>query len=1495
MNMNVKQLFAALLLLLPVSISAQQPTYFTPYQTTQLRLPSVPLLVNDPYFSFWSPFDKLTGGTVRHWSDAEKPIDGLLRVDGQNYRWMGNGQQFLLMPIAPMADDGDSWTGRVSHTKQNNTNWTSRNFNDSSWKEEKAAWGTKGEYPYVHNAWTDTNSDIYVRRTVTLTADDLKKDLWIEFSHDDVFELYVNGTQVIGTGETWIQGETHRLTDSEKQKLVVGDNVLAAHCHNTSGGAYIDFGLFENVFQTGANIMTATQKSVDVMATQTFYTFTCGPVELDVVFTAPMIIDDLDLVSTPINYISYQVRSTDGAQHNVQFYVATTPRLTVNELSQAVDASIVTEGGVNYAKAGTTAQKVLGRAGDLICIDWGYLYLSAQNGNVTVAPTAIVESTFTNTGQLPEYGGEVRNQSPSNMTTMAYSHNFGSVSQASSFMMIGYDEVKDIRYFNKDYKGYWARNGKTIFQAFDEMAEGYNDIMQRCQQQDKTIYDDGLAAGNVKYAELLAGSYRQVLAAHKLFEDDGGRLLYFSKENNSNGCVNTVDLTYPSAPLFLLYNTELQKGMMTSIFEYQRTGRWNKDWAAHDLGTYPHANGQVYGGDMPLEESGNMLTLAAMICKIEGNTNWINTYWSICTRWVNYLVNNGQDPDTQLCTDDFAGHWAHNANLSIKAIMGIAAYAEMCKMRGREDLYNRYMNTARRMALVWDIDDRDGNHYKLAFDRGGSWSQKYNLVWDKLWGLSLFPRYVDEREMKFYLTKQNTYGLPLDSRENYTKSDWVMWTAAMADDNDTFLKFSDLVWKYANETRTRWPLSDWYWTGSGEARGFRARSVIGGHWMKVLMDKYAPVIETPEWTPQGNNIKTRWAAEVNPQQPLPEYPRPQMVRDQWMNLNGLWDYAITPQTQRSIPTSWDGKILVPFPVESSLSGVMRMLEKNNYLWYRRTFTLPSDWSGQQVMLNFGAVDYQARVYLNGTLVGTHTGGYGAFSFDITSKLTSGENTLVVMVVDNTDETTQPLGKQRYNPGGPGSIWYTQVSGIWQTVWLEPVPQKHISNIITTPDIDQGKMTVTVVGSSAADSEAVTVVMKLQGNTVAQGTGTLGSSIELSIPNAKLWSPTNPWLYDLEVSLASGDHVQAYTAMRKISTRRLENGEWRLQLNNRDVFHFGLLDQGYWPDGLYTAPTDEALAFDVQKTKDWGFNMIRKHEKVEPARWYYHCDRLGVLVWQDMPALGRSDEPWVTREWSTKPGKHTTAVESAFKSQWQEIIEQHYNSPSIVVWTPFNESWGQFKTSEIVDFTRSLDNTRLINAASGGNHYEGVGDFLDLHDYDRPPHIFLYDPNRPVVLGEFGGLGRHITDHRWYENTATTYVNYDNEQKLTDAYVSVLEAVATMARDATANDGNNAAFCAAVYTQTTDVETEVNGLLTYDREMMKMNEERVREANLKLTNIYGEEEKEITDGIRDNLGAGPVPTQTPLIFNLSGMKVDSMLTGLNIVRKEDGSICKILKR
>ena len=377
----------------------------------------------------------------------------------------------------------------------------------------------------------------------------------------------------------------------------------------------------------------------------------------------------------------------------------------------------------------------------------------------------------------------------------------------------------------------------TIFDAFERAKANYASVMERCRAYDQMILNDAEKAGGKEYSELCALAYRQVIAAHKLFKDADGNLLFFSKENNSNGCINTVDLTYPSAPLFLAYNPELQKGMMTSIFEYSASGRWNKPFPAHDIGTYPIANGQVYGGDMPIEEGGNMVVLTAAIAKVEGNADYAKRYWDLLTIWTDYLVEYGQDPENQLCTDDFAGHWAHNANLSVKAIMGVAGYSEMARMLGMDDVADRYAAKAKAMATKWEQMAREGDHYRLAFDRENTWSQKYNMIWDKMWNLHLFPNNVMEKEVAYYLTKQNLYGLPLDSRKEYTKSDWIMWSAAMSSDKATFEKFISPVYKYANETVSRVPLSDWHYTDSGKFVGFKARSVIGGYWMKVLMDK----------------------------------------------------------------------------------------------------------------------------------------------------------------------------------------------------------------------------------------------------------------------------------------------------------------------------------------------------------------------------------------------------------------------------------------------------------------------------------------------------------------------------------------------------------------------------------------------------------------------------------------------------------------------------------
>ena len=832
--MKKKIIFGAAMLFMTIAAKAQNAGLFLPYQTTDLRVPSVPLIVNDPYFSIWSPYDQLNEGITRHWTNDEKPLGGWLRVDGKTYCFMGADRD-VFRTIAPMADEG-GWKARYTREVQQD-GWQKPDFNDAAWREGTAAFGSP-DLSFVRTRWSEENSDLYVRRTIDVTAADLQEELMLIYSHDDVFELFINGTKVADTGETWREGIRLPLNDELKKLLHPGKNVIASHCHNTTGGAYTDFGLYSKVKTDNGGVQLATQKSIDVLATNTYYTFVCGPVELDLVFTAPMLIDDYDLLSAPVNYISYQVRSTDGRAHDAQLLLTASPLIAVNKAAQPTVTTQEEHRGVTYLKTGTIEQPILAKTGDGICIDWGYLYLPNINGDVAITHDELLRKTFTTTGRLPEGERRVAASKPEEMPTLAYRHDFGRVTQASSYALIGYDEIEDIEYFYKRYKGYWAHEGAvSIFDMMQRMNREYSGIMKRCRQLDKTIYDDAFAAGNKQYADILSACYRHVIAAHKLFRDDEGNLLFFSKENNSNGCVNTVDLTYPEAPLFLCYNPELQKAMMTSIFEYSYSGRWTKPFAAHDLGQYPKANGQVYGGDMPLEEAGNMITLAAMLCLIDGNTGYVDKYWDIITTWANYLSDNGQDPTNQLCTDDFAGHWAHNTNLSVKAIMGVAGYALMAQLKGLDDVYNKYMNRAREMAVKWEQDAREGDHYRLAFDRPDTWSQKYNMVWDKLWKLNLFPNGAMEREVKYYLTKQNRYGLPLDIRRDYTKSDWIMWTAAMSKDKKTFVKFVEPLYNYMNETESRVPTSDWYDTKTAQMVGFKARSVIAGHWMRVLAEK----------------------------------------------------------------------------------------------------------------------------------------------------------------------------------------------------------------------------------------------------------------------------------------------------------------------------------------------------------------------------------------------------------------------------------------------------------------------------------------------------------------------------------------------------------------------------------------------------------------------------------------------------------------------------------
>jgi hypothetical protein len=552
-------------------------------------------------------------------------------------------------------------------------------------------------------------------------------------------------------------------------------------------------------------------------------------------------------------------------------------------------------------------------------------------------------------------------------------------------------------------------------------------------------------------------------------------------------------------------------------------------------------------------------------------------------------------------------------------------------------------------------------------------------------------------------------------------------------------------------------------------------------------------------------LMTRWATLVEPTAPLPEYPRPQLVRKEWLNLNGIWEFQKASAGEApKFGEELAGSILVPFPVESALSGVM---EHHDRLWYRRTLTIPAGWQGKRILLHFGAVDYESEAFLNGHSLGLHKGGYDAFSYDITDFLTKDSSQeLIVRVFDPTDDGGQPRGKQTTRPR---RIMYTPTTGIWQTVWLEPVDLAHIESLTITPDIDHGKVQLTVHASASTAGTKAHVVIKDGDRMVCEAEAEIGVTTDIAIPSPKLWSPDSPFLYDLKATLGkSGDSVGSYFGMRKISLGKV-NGMTRMMLNNEFVFQLGPLDQGFWPDGIYTPPTDDAIRCDIAKMKELGYNMVRKHIKVEPARWYYWTDKLGLLVWQDMPSANSYVNPA-----STPP----TEDKAEFEDELKRMIEAHKSITSIVVWVVFNEGQGQFDTGRMVDIVRKLDPSRLINEASG-NDVTGAGDINDIHAYPEPS-VRRVVPNQAMACGEFGGIGYLVLEHSWGKR-GTGYSNIETPTDLVCLYAEFIEKLKLM------RDQRN--LSAAVYTQLTDVEMEVNGLLTYDR-LDKVAAETIRRVN-----------------------------------------------------------------
>jgi beta-galactosidase/beta-glucuronidase len=577
-------------------------------------------------------------------------------------------------------------------------------------------------------------------------------------------------------------------------------------------------------------------------------------------------------------------------------------------------------------------------------------------------------------------------------------------------------------------------------------------------------------------------------------------------------------------------------------------------------------------------------------------------------------------------------------------------------------------------------------------------------------------------------------------------------------------------------------------------------------------------VNAQSWKPVNGRIRTQWADSINPASPLPEYPRPQFERkNNWINLNGLWNFSIT-SVQATSMTSPEGSILVPFAVESALSGVGRTVGKDSLLWYSKAITIPKNFRNKTVLIHFGAVDWQCELFVNGKSAGKHEGGYDPFSFDITSLLSkSSTNNLVIRVWDPTDQGPQPRGKQVSKPEG---IWYTAVTGIWQTVWLEAVSPTYITLVKHVPDVDKSSLTIDAQVASLQPGDQLKVVAFDNGTQVGEAVINPGTSSSISIPNPHLWSPEDPYLYQLKYSVTRKgkliDEASSYFAMRKISLKQDANKIQRIALNDKTIFQYGPLDQGWWPDGLYTAPTDAALKYDVAQTKAMGFNLIRKHVKVEPARWYYYCDLLGMLVWQDMPSGEDTDaNRWEPRPFIIGLGtdiKRNDLSEKIYRTEWERIMNSLYNFPSIVTWIPFNEGWGQFKTAEITGWTMKKDPSRLVNAASGGN-YVMEGHIIDLHNYPEPamPDPAIFGKNQAIVLGEFGGLGLPVKDHLWQEKN-WGYQSFGTSDSLFRRYSGFADKLAKLIP---------IGLTAAIYTQTTDVEGEINGLMTYDRKIIKM--------------------------------------------------------------------------
>jgi len=767
---------------------------------------------------------------------------------------------------------------------------------------------------------------------------------------DPYFSIWSPGDKLTDADTTHWTGKPHRLTS-----LVRID-----------GKAYRVMGA------SPASVPALEQKSLTVTPTRSIYTFEGAGVALTMTFMTPALPDDIDILSRPVTYVTYDVKATDGRSHQVAVYFDASAELTVNEGRQVVVSSVESIPGLHTLKLGSKDQPILAKKGDDLRIDWGYLYVAAPDRNDVpflfhmIMPRGAWAEAFANVVEISQIAVRMPDPPQGDSIVAALAFNLGEVGSqpVSRWLILAYDDLYSIQYMKKNLRPYWRRTGWEAADLLKAAAKDYESLVKRCEAFDAELMADLTKAGGEKYAKLCALAYRQCFAAGKFVADASGQPISFCKENHSNGCIGTSDVFYPMAPQFLLFGPTLAKSFLVPFMNYAASDRWTFPFAPHDLGQYPKANGQVYGGgertehnQMPVEESGNLLLLLAAVAQMEGHANFAGLYWPQLERWAAYLKEKGFDPENQLCTDDFAGHLAHNVNLSVKAICGLGAFAKLCALRGDAAKAAEYQALAKSFAERWVKEARDGDHFRLAFDKPGTWSQKYNLVWDRILGLGLFPAEVAQTELAFYRKTQNKFGLPLDNRSDYTKLDWILWTATLTQQRGDFEALVAPVMRFLNETPDRSPMTDWYFTSTARKRGFTARPVVGGVFLQALYDKAL----WQKWAGRDQTRAANWA-------PMPKTPVTRViVPTACEDRAAAWAY-----TTRRPAVGWNKpgfaaegwqRGIAGFGMPKTPGAVVRTPWKTSDIWLRREFELPDVPTAQLVLLMHH--DEDAEVFLNG--------------------------------------------------------------------------------------------------------------------------------------------------------------------------------------------------------------------------------------------------------------------------------------------------------------------------------------------------------------------------------------------------------------------------------------------------------------------------------------------------------------------------------------------------